>query len=102
VCWPSRPKRWTSAARKAGSARQIDATDELVELNKRRQKLYTSIEVRPSFADTGEAYLVGLAVTDNPASLGTEMLEFAAKNPDANPSSTARNSPTMCFPWPSL
>lgn len=76
---------------------QIDATDELVELNKRRQKLYTSIEVRPSFADTGEAYLVGLAVTDNPASLGTEMLEFAAKNPDANPFKHRKEQPDDVF-----
>ncbi|MBS3019163.1 hypothetical protein DJFAAGMI_01903 [Comamonas sp. PE63] len=76
---------------------QIDATDELVELNKRRQKLYTSIEVRPSFADSGEAYLVGLAVTDNPASLGTEMLEFAAKNPDANPFKLRKEQPDDVF-----
>lgn len=57
---------------------QIEPTDELVELVKKKQKLYTSIEVRPSFADSNEAYLTGLAVTDNPASLGTEMLAFAA------------------------
>lgn len=76
---------------------QIEATDELVELNKRRQKLYTSIEVRPSFADTGEAYLVGLAVTDNPASLGTEMLAFAAQNPDANPFKLRKEQPDDVF-----
>lgn len=76
---------------------QIDATDELVELNRRRQKLYTSIEVRPSFADSGEAYLVGLAVTDNPASLGTEMLEFAAKNPNANPFKLRKEQPDDVF-----
>ncbi|MGK3600335.1 GPO family capsid scaffolding protein, partial [Escherichia coli] len=28
--------------------------------------------------DTGKAYLVGLAATDDPASLGTEMLTFSA------------------------
>ena len=55
---------------------QIDPTDDLIKLNKDRQKIYTSIECDPNFADTGEAYLVGLAVTDNPASLGTEMLVF--------------------------
>lgn len=55
---------------------QIDPTDDLIKLNKDRQKIYTSIECDPNFADTGEAYLVGLAVTDNPASLGTEMLAF--------------------------
>lgn len=57
---------------------QIDPTPELVELNKKRQKIYTSVEIDPNFADTGEAYLVGLAVTDNPASLGTSMLKFTA------------------------
>jgi len=76
---------------------QIEATDELVEFNKRRQKLYTSIEVRPSFADTGKAYLVGLAVTDNPASLGTEMLAFAAQNPDANPFKLRKEHPDDVF-----
>ncbi|ELY4863984.1 GPO family capsid scaffolding protein [Cronobacter sakazakii] len=65
----------------------IDPTPELVELTKARQKIYTSIEVNPAFADTGEAYLVGLAVTDDPASLGTEILSFsatAAANPLAS------------------
>lgn len=56
----------------------IDPTPELLELTKARQKIYTSIEVNPEFADTGEAYLVGLAVTDDPASLGTEILSFSA------------------------
>jgi hypothetical protein len=36
------------------------------------------MEVNTSFADTGKAYLVGLAATDDPASLGTEMLQFSA------------------------
>ncbi|WP_234179230.1 GPO family capsid scaffolding protein [Sphingopyxis sp. NFH-91] len=58
---------------------EIEALDPLVELVRKGQKLYTSIEVNPSFADTGKAYLMGLAVTDTPASLGTEMLEFSAK-----------------------
>lgn len=62
----------------------IDPTPELVELTKARQKIYTSIEVNPKFADTGEAYLVGLAVTDDPASLGTEILSFSA-SASANP-----------------
>ena len=63
---------------------QIDPTDDLIKLNKDRQKIYTSIECDPNFSDTGEAYLVGLAVTDNPASLGTEMLVFSA-GASANP-----------------
>lgn len=59
---------------------QIKPTDGLIELNKAGQKIYTSIEVNPAFADTGKAYLMGLAITDNPASLGTEALSFSAKN----------------------
>lgn len=56
----------------------IDPTDELAAMTKARQKIYTSIQYNPKFADTGEAYLIGLAVTDNPASLGTEILSFSA------------------------
>ena len=56
---------------------QIQPTDALIELNKKGQKVYTSVEIDTNFADTGKAYLVGLAVTDNPASLGTEMLSFS-------------------------
>ena len=58
---------------------ELDVTDELVAINKDRQKLYSSVEINPSFADTGKAYLVGLAVTDSPASLGTEMLQFRTR-----------------------
>lgn len=59
---------------------QIEPTAALIELNKKGQKVYTSIEVQPKFADTGKAYLVGLAVTDSPASLGTEALQFSAQH----------------------
>lgn len=55
----------------------LKPTDELIQMNKKRQKVYTSVEINPKFSDTGEAYLVGLAVTDNPASLGTQMLQFS-------------------------
>lgn len=57
---------------------QIDPTPELVELNKKRQKVYTSVEIHPNLNEKG-AYLMGLAVTDSPASLGTEMLQFCSK-----------------------
>lgn len=64
---------------------EIDPTDELKALNKARQKVYSSMEVDPDFAGTGEPYLVGLAITDNPASLGTQMLQFSASAGDASP-----------------
>ena len=57
---------------------QIEPTQSLIELNKKKQKVYTSIEVDENFAGKGFAYLIGLAVTDSPASLGTEYLQFAA------------------------
>ncbi|CDH19928.1 Presumed capsid scaffolding protein (GpO) [Xenorhabdus bovienii str. kraussei Quebec] len=56
----------------------LSPTEELIELNRKRQKVYTSAEINLDFADSGAAYLVGLAVTDSPASLGTEMLQFSA------------------------
>ena len=59
---------------------QIDPTQDLIDLNKDRQKIYTSVEINTNFAESGEAYLVGLAVTDSPASLGTEMLKFSNTN----------------------
>ncbi|EOI5714406.1 GPO family capsid scaffolding protein [Cronobacter turicensis] len=72
----------------------VEPTSALVELVKKGQKLFTSMEVSPKFADTGKAYLVGLAATDDPASLGTEMLTFsasAAHNPLANRKQSPEN-----------
>ena len=72
----------------------VEPTESLVELVKKGQKLFTSMEVSPKFADTGKAYLVGLAATDDPASLGTEMLTFsacAAHNPLANRKQNSAN-----------
>ncbi|MBB4225510.1 GPO family capsid scaffolding protein [Variovorax guangxiensis] len=84
-------------AKKLALFAQISPTDELVAINKKRQKIYSSLEIRPKFADTDKAYLIGLAVTDNPASLGTEMLEFAAKNPKANPFAARKEQPDDLF-----
>lgn len=76
---------------------QIDPTDDLVAMNRGRQKLYTSMEVDTNFARRGHAYLIGLAVTDTPASLGTEMLAFSAANPDASPLKARKVSPDNVF-----
>lgn len=81
---------------KMGLYVQVDATDDLVALKKNRQKIYHSIEVHPSFADTGEAYLMGLACTDSPASLGTEMMQFCANNP-VNPLASRKHDPACFF-----
>lgn len=58
----------------------LSALPELIELNKQGKKIFTSIEFYPKFADTGRAYLVGLAITDTPASRGLEPLKFSTVN----------------------
>ena len=60
---------------------QIDPTDKLVALNQKREKIYTSMELHTNFQEKQRAYLVGLAITDSPASVGTSALQF---NTDAN------------------
>lgn len=76
---------------------QIEPTDELVAMNKKRQKIYTSAEIDETFADTGEAYLVGLAVTDSPASLGTDVLTFSMEKPESSPFKDRHYSATSMF-----
>lgn len=77
---------------------ELDVTDELVAINRDKQKLYTSIEISPNFANTGKAYLVGLAVTDSPASLGTELLQFvASQSPEINPFASRKQDPANLF-----
>lgn len=58
---------------------QLKPNDKLLCLNDQGEKLFTSIEITPDFANTGKAYLTGLAVTDEPASLGTQELYFSRK-----------------------
>lgn len=66
---------------------QIEPLPKLIEMNKAKQKLFSSVEIHPKLGDTGGAYLFGLGVTDSPASLGTEVLKFsqtAAASPFAD------------------
>ncbi|WP_282244857.1 GPO family capsid scaffolding protein [Stenotrophomonas sp. PS02300] len=77
---------------------QVEPTDDLVDMvNVRKQKLFTSIEIAPEFADSGKAYLYGLAVTDSPASIGTNMLAFSAKFPDDSPLKDRKQAPGNVF-----
>jgi len=75
---------------------QIEPTESLIALNQKKQKVYTSMEVDENFAKTGAAYLIGLAVTDSPASLGTEMLQFAS-GAKVNPFSDKKQRPENLF-----
>ncbi|EPC4025544.1 GPO family capsid scaffolding protein [Aeromonas salmonicida] len=76
---------------------EIDPTDDLIKLTKARQKVYTSIELDLDFAGSGEAYLVGLAVTDSPASLGTEYLQFCAGAGEKSPLASRKQKPANLF-----
>ncbi|SHO57882.1 GPO family capsid scaffolding protein [Vibrio quintilis] len=51
----------------------------LLYANKNQQKLFTSIEPEPDYKGNGRCYLMGLAVTDSPASTGTTRLKFSRK-----------------------
>ncbi|WP_136067080.1 GPO family capsid scaffolding protein [Modicisalibacter radicis] len=82
---------------KLGLFAEIDPTDRLKEINQQRQKVYTSIEVDPDFAGTGEAYLEGLGVTDSPASLGTEMLKFSRQAGESSPLAARKQKPGNVF-----
>lgn len=58
---------------------EIEPSDRMVQMTNKGQKVYSSIELHPQFALNGKAYVVGLAMTDTPASLGTDRLKFAAQ-----------------------
>lgn len=59
---------------------RIHPNRRLIEMNNQGQRMHTSMELDTNFAGTGKTYLMGLAVTDEPASLGTTALKFSRKN----------------------
>ncbi len=59
----------------------FDVTDEAKQLNDAGQKVYPSIEIEPNFGGKGHAYLMGCALTDSPASIATERLQFNRQMP---------------------
>lgn len=58
---------------------QLKPNDKLLRLNDMGEKLFSSIEIDPNFRGRGKAYLRGIAVTDEPASVGTQELYFSAR-----------------------
>ncbi|MGF1688341.1 GPO family capsid scaffolding protein [Photobacterium japonica] len=54
----------------------------MVEFNQQDQKVYTSIEIQPNFANTNKPYLAGMAITDQPASLGTDRIKLFSTSND--------------------
>lgn len=56
---------------------QLDVNDQAKSYNEADQKIFPSVEAQPNFAGTNKAYMVGFAVTDSPASIGTEVMKFS-------------------------
>ena len=66
-------------AGRTGLYAEIEPSERMKQMTDKGQKVYSSIELHPQFALNGKAYMMGLAITDTPASLGTERLKFAAQ-----------------------
>ncbi|WP_368164336.1 GPO family capsid scaffolding protein [Aeromonas sp. R6-2] len=58
----------------------LSPTRDLIYYNQVGQYQFCSIEPFENFADTGRTYLLGLGVTDQPASTGTTQLKFSTKH----------------------
>ncbi|EHN0989262.1 GPO family capsid scaffolding protein, partial [Escherichia coli] len=58
---------------------EIEPTDRMKNMIADGKKVYSSIELLPELDAVKGPYIVGLAMTDTPASLGTERLKFAAQ-----------------------
>lgn len=56
----------------------VEANDAAVSMQKEGKKCFASMETLANFTGRGEAYLTGLALTDTPASVGTEAMRFSA------------------------
>lgn len=54
----------------------FDVTDDAKTLNDAGQKVYPSIEIEDNFGGKGFAYLMGCALTDSPAAIATDRLQF--------------------------
>lgn len=58
---------------------KIEPHPDLITMVRSGQKVHLSIEMQPNFPNTNGAYLMGLGVTDSPASLGTGIMHFSTQ-----------------------
>ena len=91
MIWPEHSRDWGNFGEVAacmwqdgedGLARlyaKITPNNNLLWANREGQLLYFSIEPEENWRGSGRTYLSGLAVTDQPASVGTTRLRFSAK-----------------------
>lgn len=59
---------------------KIEPHPDLITMVRSGQKVHLSIEMQANFPNTNGAYLMGLGVTDSPASLGTGMMHFSTQH----------------------
>lgn len=59
----------------------FDITADAKALNEANQKVYPSIEIEPNFGGKNFAYLMGCALTDSPAAIATDRLQFNRQLP---------------------
>lgn len=72
---------------------RIAPHQDLIAMVRGGQKVHLSIEMQPNFASTGKHYLVGVGVTDSPASLGTGIMKFSTAERQTNIFSTPQLTP---------
>ncbi|MEJ4043925.1 GPO family capsid scaffolding protein [Erwinia sp. SLM-02] len=78
---------------------EIEPTARMKTMTDEGKKIYSSVEIHPNFALTNGPYLVGLAMTDTPASLGTDRLKFTSeKRTEVLRFSSATAEPTLFTP----
>ena len=76
---------------------KLEPHPDLVTMVRSGQKVHLSIEMHPNMPNTNGAYLMGLGVTDSPASLGTGIMKFStserAESIFSDPAECAINEP---------
>lgn len=61
----------------------VDVPQSVADMQKAGKKAFSSIEPRHNFLNKGISYLTGLAITDSPASVGTESMKFSTLSTDS-------------------
>lgn len=97
VIWPDHERFWGNhgtvlavEVRENGDLTELFAQLQpgfrFLEKNQQGQKQFSSIEIWPDFGNSGKCYLGGIAITDSPASLGTEQIRLftAQRGKDAD------------------
>jgi hypothetical protein len=56
----------------------VEVNADAIAMQRAGKKCFASMEIMPNFTGRGEVYMTGLALTDKPASLGTEPMRFSA------------------------